>query len=166
MPHLLSSARINRICIIADRFSARQLILRRISEIVCMYISVTLRNPIISCATRKRNITCASVTLRNVSASSRGPWDGRRSCRTKLAHCKQISACSERQLHSPHNYSQRRCTHTPQRRPDRVRLLAYERKRQLQRTLHGPCHAQTATATLIIIQKFTTRGFYTVYSYL
>ena len=34
-----------------------------------MYVSVTLRNPIISCATRKRGkITCASVTLRNVTA--------------------------------------------------------------------------------------------------
>ena len=37
---------------------------------VCMYVSVTLRNPIISCATRKRSITCASVTLRNVTAMS------------------------------------------------------------------------------------------------
>ena len=54
--------------IIAERLSARQLILRRISEIVCMYVSVTLRNPIISRATRKRSITCASVTLRNVTA--------------------------------------------------------------------------------------------------
>ena len=35
---------------------------------VCMYVSVTLRNPIISRATRKRSITCASVTLRNVTA--------------------------------------------------------------------------------------------------
>ena len=38
--------------IVAERLSARQLILRRISEIVsmyvCMYVSVTLRNPIIS----------------------------------------------------------------------------------------------------------------------
>ena len=33
-----------------------------------MYVSVTLRNPIISRATRKRRITCASVTLRNVTA--------------------------------------------------------------------------------------------------
>ena len=33
-----------------------------------MYVSVTLRNPIISRATRKRSITCASVTLRNVTA--------------------------------------------------------------------------------------------------
>ena len=32
-------------------------------------ISVTLRNPIISRATRKRSITCASVTLRNVTAA-------------------------------------------------------------------------------------------------
>ena len=56
--------------IIAERLSARQLILRRISEIVCMYVSVTLRNPIISRATRKRSITCASVTLRNVTAVS------------------------------------------------------------------------------------------------
>ena len=36
---------------------------------VCMYVSVTLRNPIISRATRKRSITCASVTLRNVTAA-------------------------------------------------------------------------------------------------
>ena len=37
---------------------------------VCMYmyVSVTLRNPIISRATRKRSITCANVTLRNVTA--------------------------------------------------------------------------------------------------
>ena len=35
---------------------------------VCMYVSVTLRNPIISRATRKRSITCASVMLRNVIA--------------------------------------------------------------------------------------------------
>ena len=35
---------------------------------VCMYVSVTLRNPIISRSTRKRSITCASVTLRNVTA--------------------------------------------------------------------------------------------------
>ena len=35
---------------------------------VCMYVSVTLRNPIISCATRKHSVTCASVTLRNVTA--------------------------------------------------------------------------------------------------
>ena len=35
---------------------------------VCMYVSVTLRNPIISCATRKHSITCTSVTLRNVTA--------------------------------------------------------------------------------------------------
>ena len=35
---------------------------------VYMYVSVTLRNPIISRATRKRSITCASVTLRNVTA--------------------------------------------------------------------------------------------------
>ena len=38
--------------LIAERLSARELILRRISEIVgmyvCMYVSVTLRNPIIS----------------------------------------------------------------------------------------------------------------------
>ena len=34
---------------------------------VGMYVSVTLRNPIISRATRKRSITCASVTLRNVT---------------------------------------------------------------------------------------------------
>ena len=34
-----------------------------------MYVSVTLRNPIISRATRKRSITCANVTLRNVTAS-------------------------------------------------------------------------------------------------
>ena len=34
-----------------------------------MYVSVTLRNPIISRATRKRSITCASVTLRNVTAA-------------------------------------------------------------------------------------------------
>ena len=33
-----------------------------------MYVSVTLRNPIISRATRKRSITCASVMLRNVTA--------------------------------------------------------------------------------------------------
>ena len=33
-----------------------------------MYVFVTLRNPIISRATRKRSITCASVTLRNVTA--------------------------------------------------------------------------------------------------
>ena len=33
-----------------------------------MYVSVTLRNPNISRATRKRSITCASVTLRNVTA--------------------------------------------------------------------------------------------------
>ena len=50
----------------------RQLILRRISEIVCMYVcmyvSVTLRNLIISHATSKCSITCASVTLRNVTA--------------------------------------------------------------------------------------------------
>ena len=54
--------------IVAERLSARQLILRRISEIVCMYVSVTLRNPITSRATRKRSITCASVTLRNITA--------------------------------------------------------------------------------------------------
>ena len=30
--------------------------------------SVTLRNPIIACATRKRSITCASVALRNITA--------------------------------------------------------------------------------------------------
>ena len=35
---------------------------------VPLYVSVTLRNPIISCATRKRSITCESVTLRNVTA--------------------------------------------------------------------------------------------------
>ena len=47
-----------------------KLILRRISEIVvCMYVSVTLRNPIISRATHKRSITCTSVTLRNVTAA-------------------------------------------------------------------------------------------------
>ena len=34
-------------------------------EAICMYVSVTLRN---SRATRKRSITCASVTLRNVTA--------------------------------------------------------------------------------------------------
>ena len=34
-----------------------------------MYVSVTLRNPIISRATRKRSITCPSVTLRNVTAA-------------------------------------------------------------------------------------------------
>ena len=62
--------------VIAERLSAGQLILRRISEIVCMYVcmyvSVTLRNPIISRATRKRGITCASVTLRNVTAVPAG----------------------------------------------------------------------------------------------
>ena len=89
----------------------------------------------------------------------------RRSCRTKLAHCKQISACSERQLDSPHNYSQRRCTHTPQRRPDRVRayifvqpqqLLAYERKRQLQHTVYGPPQVAamrpTVSSSMICVQ--------------
>ena len=49
--------------------SARQLIPHRISEIVsmyvhiyilCMYVSVTLRNAIISRATRKRTCTCAA----------------------------------------------------------------------------------------------------------
>ena len=34
-----------------------------------MYVSVTLKNPIISCATCKRSITCTSVTLRNVTAA-------------------------------------------------------------------------------------------------
>ena len=34
-----------------------------------MYVSVTLRNPIISRATRKRSITCTSVTLRNVTVA-------------------------------------------------------------------------------------------------
>ena len=38
-------------------------------------------------------------------------------------------------------------------------LLAYERKGQLQHSVYDPCHAYTATATLIIIQKFTARGF-------
>ena len=59
--------------IFAERLSAGQLILRRISEIVCMYVcmyvSVTLRNPIISRVTRKRSITCANVTLRNFTAA-------------------------------------------------------------------------------------------------
>ena len=34
-----------------------------------MYVSFTLKNPIISRATRKRSITCDSVTLRNVTAA-------------------------------------------------------------------------------------------------
>ena len=71
----------------------------------------------------KRSITCVSVML----SCCCGPWgrrSERRSCRTTLAHCKQISTCSERQLDSPHNYSQRHCTHTPQWRPDRVRAYA------------------------------------------
>ena len=98
------------ILLIAERLSARQLILRRISEIVCMYVynmyvcmyvSVTLRNPIISRATRKRSITCASVTLRNVPA---------------------VPAIEEvrGEKSSAYNYSaghRRRCTHTTQWRP-------------------------------------------------
>ena len=93
-----------RFCIIAERLCARKLILRRISEIVCMYVcmyvSVTLRNPIISRATRKRNITCASVTLRNVTAEPAIEVRGEKS--------------------SAYNYSagrRRRCTHTTQWRP-------------------------------------------------
>ena len=76
----------------------------------------------------------------------------RRSCRTKLPHCKQVSACSERQLDSPHNYSQRCCTHTagqstslfvqPQ------QLLACERKRQLEHTVYGPSQAATMRPTV------------------
>ena len=74
--------------IVAERLSARQLILRRISEIVCMYVcmfvcmyvcmyvSVTLRNPIISRATRKRSITRASV---NILLSRPSPSARRRS---------------------------------------------------------------------------------------
>ena len=46
-----------------------------------MYVSVTLRNPIISRATRKRSITCASVTLRNVTAL---PAAGRSPPRTTI----------------------------------------------------------------------------------
>ena len=49
---------ISLLVLTAERLSARQLILRRISEIVCMYlcmyVSVTLRNPIISCAYHDR----------------------------------------------------------------------------------------------------------------
>ena len=44
-----------------------------------MNVSVTLRNPIISRATRKRSITCASVTLRNVLLSQSSPSARRRS---------------------------------------------------------------------------------------
>ena len=64
--------------IIAERLSARQLIVHRISEIVsmyvcmcmyvCMYVSVTLRNAIISRATRKRTCTCASGLYCHVTA--------------------------------------------------------------------------------------------------
>ena len=43
------------------------------------------------------------------------------------------------------------CTHTPQRWPDRVRAYSC--------SLSSCCHAHTATVTLIIIQKFTARGF-------
>ena len=75
-------------CIIAERLSARQLILRRISEIVCMYVcmyvSVTLRNSIISRATRKRSITCASVTPRNVTAVPAMKSAGRSPLRTTI----------------------------------------------------------------------------------
>ena len=70
--------------VVAERLSARQLILRRISEIVCMYVSVTLRNPIISRATRKRSITCASVTLRNVTAVAPLKSAGRSPPRTTI----------------------------------------------------------------------------------
>ena len=89
---------------IAERLSARQLILRRISEIVCMYVcmyvSVTLRNPMISRATRKRSITCTIVTLRNVTAVPAIEVRGEKS--------------------SAYNYSagrRRRCAHTTQWRP-------------------------------------------------
>ena len=74
--------------------------MRRISETVCMYIcmyvSVTLRNPIISRAMRKRSITCTSVTLRNVTA---------------------VPAIAQGDGSSVYNYSagcRRRCTHTAQ----------------------------------------------------
>ena len=66
-----------------------------------MYVSVTLRNPITSRATRKRSITCASVTLRNVTAAPR-PMQSARSPEMKS---------------SLYNYSAGRCMHTTQWRP-------------------------------------------------
>ena len=89
-----------------DIRAARGTLLRmRISSMyvclyVCIYVSVTLRNPIISRATRKRSITCASVTLRNVTAEPAIEVRGEKS--------------------SAYNYSagrRRRCTHTTQWRP-------------------------------------------------
>ena len=96
------------ICIFAERLSARQLILRRIPEIVCMYVcmyvSVTLRNPIISRATRKRSITCASVTLGNVIVAPAIAESGRR----------RSPSCTTIYYSAGHR---RRCTHTTQWRP-------------------------------------------------
>jgi hypothetical protein len=61
--------------IIAERLSARQIIPRRISRIVCMYVcmyvSVTLRESNYFALRANVNITCASVTLRNLSRSPR-----------------------------------------------------------------------------------------------
>ena len=88
--------------IIAERLSARQLILRRISEIVCMYNMYPshLGIQLFRALTRKRSITCASVMLRNVTA---------------------LLAIEVRwEKSSAYNYSaghRRRCTHTTQWRP-------------------------------------------------
>ena len=57
---------------IAERLSARQLILRRISEIVCMYVFMYVcmyPSRLGIQLFRALSVTCASVTLRNVTAA-------------------------------------------------------------------------------------------------
>ena len=93
--------------LIAERLSARELILRRISEIVGMYVCMYMYPSRLgiqlfrALATRKRSITCASVTLRNITAV-----------------LPAIEVRGEKS--SAYNYSagrRRRCTHTTQWRP-------------------------------------------------
>ena len=58
--------------IIAERLSVRQIIPRRISEIVCMYPS-RLGMPLFRATRANVGITCARVTPRNVTGSSSPP---------------------------------------------------------------------------------------------
>ena len=57
---------------IAERLSVRQIIPRRISEIVCMYPS-RLGIPLFRATRANVGITCARVTPRNVTGSSSPP---------------------------------------------------------------------------------------------
>ena len=78
--------------LIAERLSVRQIIPRRISEIVCMYVCMypsRLGMPLFRATRANVGITCARVTPRNVTGriSTHGTRSTHKSVHCALYHC-------------------------------------------------------------------------------